>query len=365
MRGNYALLTPSRPLLCLTLLLAWAGSHPLAAQPLPDPAAWMARANVPGLSLAVIREGHVVRVESLGAADAETGAPVTTDTLFEAASLSKPVFATIVLAWAARGDLDLDRPLAELLPYPRIAHDPRAAKLTARLVLSHQTGLPNWGGEKLEFLFDPGVDFNYSGEGYVYLQRVLEHLSGESLDALARREVFDPLGMRRSRFSWPEPEADGRPALVARRHSAKGKPAPPPRSTDPNAASSLLTTAEEYARFVIAWMDGELLPAAMMREALTPAVHMQGTETRRPKPPEVYRRIAWGLGWGLLLPQGIAWHWGDNGPAKAFVAFDPVRRNGIVYFANGDRGLAFGAELAEPVVGDVAVTFAWNGYDPL
>lgn len=81
-------------------------------------------------------------------------------TLFEAAFLSRPVFATIVLRLAERGKLDLDRPLHELLPYERISHDPRSRRLTARLVLSHQTGLPNWGPpEKLEFRFEPGESF--------------------------------------------------------------------------------------------------------------------------------------------------------------------------------------------------------------
>lgn len=333
--------------------------------PPTDTAALMAEARIPGLSLARIRDGEIVSVESLGVANTESGDAVTADTLFEAASLSKPVFATIVLRWAERGELDLDQPLLDLLPNPRIDHDPRTHTITARLVLSHQTGLPNWGGEKLDLAFDPGTQFSYSGEGYVYLQHVLEELSGESLDTLARREVFAPLGMRRSRFDWPELPPEGEPFPVAVQHDEVGNAEQPPGQSEQNAAASLLTTAEEYSRFVIAWMNHELLSEAMEREALTPAVHMQSEKRNPPRPPEVYERIGWGLGWGLVLPQGIAWHWGDNGDAKAFVAFDPARRDGIVYFANSVNGLAIGKALCQSVIEDIGVAFAWNGYDSI
>jgi CubicO group peptidase (beta-lactamase class C family) len=359
----------SRFFLPLGLLLGACLSGQAPDSPTPsashtDTAALMAEAHIPGLSLARIHDGEIASVESLGLANADSGDPVTADTLFEAASLSKPVFATIVLRWAERGALDLDQPLLDLLPNPRIDHDPRAHAITARLVLSHQTGLPNWGGDRLELLFDPGTEFSYSGEGYVYLQHVLEKLSGESLDTLARREVFEPLGMHRSRFDWPEPPPEGEPFPVAVQHDEVGKAKPPPIESEQNAAASLLTTAAEYARFVIAWMDHELLSEATVREALAPAVRMRGAE-HGPRPPEVYERIAWGLGWGLILPQGIAWHWGDNDDTKGFVAFDPSRRDGIVYFANSTNGLAIGEALCRPVIGDIGVAFAWNGYDSI
>ncbi len=141
----------------------------------------MRAARIPGLSLAELRDGELVRVEVIGVADAASGEPVSEATLFEAASLSTPVFATIVLRLVERGEIDLDRPLVEYLVNERI-DDPRGDRITARMVLSHRSGLPNWGGERLELAFDPGTAFNYSGEGYVYLQRVVEDLTGVSLD---------------------------------------------------------------------------------------------------------------------------------------------------------------------------------------
>jgi CubicO group peptidase (beta-lactamase class C family) len=96
---------------------------------------------------------------------------------------------------ADRGEFDLDRPLYEMLEYPRLAHDERYKRINARIVLSHGTGLPNWGGEKLTLRFDPGTHYGYSGEGFVFLQKTVERVTGRSLDELARREVFEPLGI--------------------------------------------------------------------------------------------------------------------------------------------------------------------------
>ena len=130
--------------------------------------------------------------------------PLDAGTIFEAASLSKPVFAYLVLRLADRGEFDLDRPLSEMLEYPRLAHDERYKRITGRIVLSHGTGLPNWGGEKLTLQFDPGTAYGYSGEGFVFLQKAIERVTGRSLEELARREVFQPLGMTRSSFVWQE-----------------------------------------------------------------------------------------------------------------------------------------------------------------
>ncbi len=191
---------------------------------------------------AVNRIGYML----LGVADASSGEPVTQETLFEAASLSKPVCAAIALRLAERGELDLDRPLPDYLPYERVDHDPRSRALTARIVISHRTGLPNWGGEQLELGFYPGAAFSYSGEGFVYLQRVLEKLSGLSLDELARREIFSPLGMTHSRFSW----AEGEEIPLAMPHDEIGQRQQKRQAHEANAAASLHTTAADYARFV-------------------------------------------------------------------------------------------------------------------
>ncbi len=167
----------------------------------------MRKGDIPGLSIAVIRDGKILWEGEFGQKNAisngVTDGPVLRDTLFSAASLSKPVFAYIVLRLVDRGVIDLDKPLYTYgFSYDRIDKDPRSKLITARMVLDHTTGLPNWGGTPLEFLFTPGEKFNYSGEGYVYLQKVVEHVTGKSLEELAQQEVFVPLKMEHSTFRW-------------------------------------------------------------------------------------------------------------------------------------------------------------------
>ena len=342
-------------------------SEQTSGQTSVDPADYeslMESARIPGMTVAVIEEGEIVRTELLGVANAETGEPITAHTLFEVASLSKPVFATAVLRMAERGEIDLDQPLHELLPNERISHDPRAEELTARIVLSHRTGLPNLGPPQLEFLFDPGSGFGYSGEGYVYLQQVISELTGLTLDEFVRREVFDPLGMNQSRFSWPE----GEELILAMPHDGGGGVQQKQPEHEGNAASSLHTTAEDYARFVVSWMEGGLLSPEMEAAALAASVRLRGDEGGADHPPEVYERLGWGLGWGLQFAEAedgesIAWHWGDNGQFKAFVAYRPASGSGIAYFTNSSNGMAIGPAMVADVVGDMDPTFSWCGYE--
>jgi CubicO group peptidase (beta-lactamase class C family) len=328
-----------------------------------DYQALMKAARIPGLTVAVIENGEVVKTELLGVADADSGAPVTEETLFEAASLSKPVCAAIVLRLAERGEIDLDRPLPDYLAYERVDHDSRSRALTARMVLSHRTGLPNWGDDQLELNFHPGVRFGYSGEGFVYLQKVLEKLTGLSLDELARREVFAPLGMTHSRYFW----AEGEELALAMPHDEIGHRQQKHQVREANAASSLHTTAADYARFVTAWMGGEVLSPATVRTALSPVVGTKGNRGYAWRPWEIRERIAWGLGWGVQLPEEgqesepIAWHWGDNGAFKAFVAFRPQAGAGVVYFVNAANGLTIGRTIVAAHLDDMRPAFAWTG----
>ena len=162
----------------------------------------MKAADVPGLQIAVLESGEIVATRAFGTTSTESGAPVTDATVFEAASLSKPVFAYAVLRMADRGEWDLDQPLWEILEYERLAHDERARQITSRQVLTHTTGLPNWGGTPLQFNSDPGERWNYSGEGFVYLQRAVEKQTGLTLEEIGTREVFEPLGMNSTHYAW-------------------------------------------------------------------------------------------------------------------------------------------------------------------
>lgn len=314
----------------------------------------MQRAYIPGISAAIVADGKLAWSGALGVADTKSNTPVTATTIFEAASLSKPVFAYLVLKLVSQGFLALDQPLHEILPYPRFNNHPYSRLLTARLVLSHQTGLPNWSehpDSELKFNFEPGHGYGYSGEGYLYLQRVIEKLTGKSLEILAQEFVFQPLQMEHSSFRYP---LDSN-AVVAGNHDCIM--AFKPRSTGEipgqpllSAASSLHTSASDYATFIGACLDEKLqfTPLISMTKALQPPVNPIATED--------LEAVSWGLGWGLQhTKQGtMAFHWGDNYGAKGFVAINLEQRSALVYFANSENGLAIApAMVTNSAIGDL------------
>ncbi|HET6541847.1 MAG TPA: serine hydrolase domain-containing protein, partial [Chryseolinea sp.] len=128
----------------------------------------MKKLKIPGLSAAVINDGKVVYQKTMGYANMEEKLPITTETIFEGASLSKSVFAFFVMTYVEEGKLSLDKPLYQYLPYADIDYDDRYKKITARMVLSHRSGFPNWRRDepdgKLKIKFEPGTQYLYSGE---------------------------------------------------------------------------------------------------------------------------------------------------------------------------------------------------------
>lgn len=305
----------------------------------------MQTAAVPGLSLAVIRDFKVADVQAYGVCNTVMGEPVTPATVFQAASLTKPLAAYGALLLHQAGRLDLTQPLHEVLPHPDLADDPRAKRLTMAMVLSHTTGLPNWRtmepDKVLRIKREPGTAFEYSGEGYVYLQRVIEHLTGQPFDLYIAEQVLAPLGLEDTCFVWSERFA-GRTAST---HGPDGKPEEPWRPLKPNAAYTAHTTPADFARFMQAVMRGEgPLSPELARAMITPHVQVRGA-------------VSWGLGWGLTEGQAF-WQWGDNGGAKNFATGDPVPGNGVVIMTNGCRGLRICNRIVKAVLGQSSPAFA-------
>ena len=320
----------------------------------------MKKDGVPGLAIAVVRNGKTAWAHSFGAKEAKTGQPVTEDTVFEAASLSKPVFAYAVLKLVEQGKMGLDVPLTTYLPKPYIVGDERLAKITARIVLSHRTGFPNWrDGDSLAIYFTPGDRFSYSGEGYIYLQRVVEQITGKPLNEYMTEAVFKPLGMTSSSYVW-RPDFD---ALTATGHDSDGKPTKLWKPAEALAASTLNTTAKDYALFVEAVRNGKVLKPATLREMETPEIALD-PECRiciKHESKQMSKNLFWGLGWGIERQDGtdVLWHWGDNGSFKAFVMVDPKTKSGVVLFANSESGLEVAKPLVDEVMGRGSMAFEW------
>jgi CubicO group peptidase (beta-lactamase class C family) len=320
-------------------------------------------AQVPGLSMAVTRNGGVETLTAAGMRNARDGTPIDQQTIFDAASLSKSVFAYAVLQLIDGGALKLDMPLAHRVP-DYVPDDPRASTVTVRHVLSHTCGLPNWRADDLPLrtYFSPGERFSYSGEGFVWLQRVVEVITGEPIDIVLRRLVFEPLEMRRSSFVWQS----AFDANYADPHDArlvldlKRKPA------TANAAASLQTTAGDYARFLLAVLSGTRLTLETARLWLAPQVTLRRrcVQCLDADLPESDTQVAWGLGWGLEPQFGTFFHWGDNdrGRFKAFAMGSLQNRSAIVAFSNGFHGMSIMPELVHGLLPGNHPAFDWLNY---
>lgn len=310
----------------------------------PDPDAlgpWLKAQGIPVLGLGLLRGGKLKSVQVFGRLADGQEAPV--DTLFNVASLTKPITALVALRLADQGQLDLDEPLSRFFVDPDLKDDPRHAKLTARLVLSHRTGLPNWRwmdpAKKLRFTFDPGTAYHYSGEGFEYLRKALEAKTGASLPALARRLVFEPLNMRDTRFAWDAATPEDRFAIG---FDATGKAYPLTKWTQANAADLLLTTVADYGAFLSAVMRGQLLSPRLQAEMLKPQVTTKPGKT-------------FGLGWERYeLPGGryVLSHGGADPGVQTQVFLQPQTGDGLILFTNVDGGYRVYGPLLSRFLGE-------------
>lgn len=284
--------------------------------------------RVPGIAVAVVEQGQSF-VQGYGVRAAGRDDGIGPDTVFEAASLGKPLFSYLILENAHAGRFDLDASLAADLEEPFVENDTRIDRVTARHVLSHTSGLPNWRPDRftsnpkpLAFDRDPGSAFGYSGEGFMYLQAVVEARSGLSCEDIMQRDLLGPMGMTGTSYIWSGEETEA----YARPHNQRGQIRRKWRTREPSVAYSLHTTAPDYAAFLRRMIDpGDEIARAL----LEPQVEWPDNEA-----------LAWGLGWGLeRRADGFwFWHWGDNGDFKHFVIGSQRERRAVLVLTNGRRG---------------------------
>ncbi|RAI97589.1 CubicO group peptidase (beta-lactamase class C family) [Chitinophaga skermanii] len=337
--------------LCFSLLAFAAG----AQQYIP---ALMQRDVIPGLAFALIEKGKISKEQVFGILNDSSKAPVTPTSLFEAASLTKVVTAYAALKMVDAGTLDLDKPLTGYLGNNYdVGDDARLVNVTARRVLSHSAGFPNWRedreGGKLPILFTPGERFNYSGEGFVMLSRVMEHLTGKKIEVIVKEMVFTPLHMEHSSFVFEESHR----AAYAFRHRWNGKKQGLADYPHANAAASMRTTAHDYALFICAILNGTGLQKKTRDAMFTPQIKVEANDPKA--------TIHWGLGVGLEVDPTAryCWHWGDQGDAKALFVANIDTKKGFVYFTNSANGLSIAQDVMDEVFGKGQHDIAkWVGY---
>ncbi len=364
---------------------AWIPSETLV-QELPR---LMRIAGVPGVAIAVVDRGRLAWSRSFGVKNVLTRDPVREDTLFEAASMTKPVFAYVVMRLADEKRLDLDKPLARYRRPANLGIDPNLELITARQVLAHSTGLPNWASEPLVTSSAPGSRYTYSGEAFIWLQLVVETIMGMGLGSVMQAKLFDPAGMSHSSFGWDE--AIARSVVFGHSEPPEGEqklPSQPTRElgdrllrvaskwrkpiaswtyedsvaamreTDPktppsthdllvNSAGGLLMTASDYAKFMVLMMDRpgradwEISDAAR-RAMLTPQLEVRG------------RDISRGLGWELEQSSSgqLFQHSGSNyGIFKTLGVGDARSGRAIVVFTNAANGNALASRIVRQATG--------------
>ncbi len=288
---------------------------------------YMSYYRIPGLSLAVVKDGRVIYSKGHGVKDRTTMRPVADTTIFETASMTKPVFAYAICRLVERGVIDLDKPLYEYLPNDDLADDERYKLITARLVLCHRTGLPNWREGPLTIGFTPGTGQSYSGEAYGYLAAVASHLTGKSIEELMQDEVFEPLGIENTHLTWT---ALADEEITALPHSRKNSPIVKSQWSEPWVAGCLQTDAGNFAKFIAAVIDVRGLSKSMHEEMLRPQANL----------PEDSDDQNFGLGF-VVGTSPFGTYYGHGGQNRGFTsAFEILKeaRCGYVFMVNNYQG---------------------------
>jgi CubicO group peptidase (beta-lactamase class C family) len=340
----------------------------------------MAKANVAGMSVAILNDSQLVYQKAFGYRDRSDGKRNDVQTVFSGASFSKPVFAYLVMLLVEDKVIDLDKPLYEYMDrpfyeYPAYANlkgDARARQITARMVLSHSTGLPNLRlfepGGRLRFLFSPGERHSYSGEGYLLLQMVIENITGKDLETLAQEKIFQPLGMDRTSYTWQaEFKAD-----LAYPHDEVGRTRGDQiRLRAPDAAGSLVTTAGDYARFLVGILNAQGQRRATVDEMLQSQIaidylRMFGSDAWTTTDEFQNIHLAWGLGLGRFdTPFGRAFfHTGHSLGWQNYTVTYLDQGIGIVLLSNSDNFESITEEIVKKAIGDVYSPYDWLGYVP-
>jgi CubicO group peptidase (beta-lactamase class C family) len=291
---------------------------------------WMEQNKVPGLAIGIIENNEINEINTFG--ELKKNIPITKKALFNVASLTKPVVAITVMKLVNDGSWKLDEQVSKYWIDPDIKNDPRYKGITTRIILSHQTGFPNWRNQtpskKLVINFDPGTRFGYSGEGFEYLRKALENKYGRTLQQLSDSLVFKPLELNDTQYSWDMHLDKSRYAVP---HGSNGEPLERPMQTNVIAADWLVTTIEDYCKFGVYVLKGAGLSEELFREMATPHVKIGESPIE-----------TMGLGWEVLknLPgeEYALTHTGHDDGVTTFVLLFPGSGRGIVIFTNGENG---------------------------
>ena len=283
--------------------------------------------KVPAVGLGIIENGKLKQIRVYGNID--KGIPAAYNSIFKVASLTKPITALVTLKLISTGKLGLDEPLDKYWKDPDLKNDNQAKKLTPRIILSHQTGFPNWRylteKKTLSFEFEPGTKFQYSGEGFEYLRKALEAKFGKNLEALADELVFKPAKMNDTHFWWDKSMDENR---YVKNYDKDGKALETVKYFEANAAANLLTSVEDYGNFLTYILNGADLSQSVYEEMKKNQVQLKDNDY-------------FGLGWekltGFSGDEYALMHTGIDPGVNTLAIIFPKSKNGYLIFLNGDN----------------------------
>ena len=344
-------------------------------------------ASVTGIAVSVFNDSNPVYNKVFGYKDATTKAPLLASTNIYGASLSKAVFAVLVMKLVEEKIISLDKPLQDYLPQPvydygkgsswgedfsSLKDEPLYKKITARHCLSHSTGFANWRwfepDQKLHIHFEPGSQYSYSGEGLGYLQFVIEKITGKKLNELMKEKLFGPTGMKHSSYTWqPEYEAD-----YCLGHDKTGKPYQKDKDNAPRAASTLETTPGDYTLLTAAILQKKILKpdgfdTLFHQQSRLHSKVQMGTDAWKDSTNENDDiLLGYALGWGRLqTPYGFGvFKEGHGDGFQHYSILFPEKGSGIVILSNSDNAESIFKELLEFAIGDRFTPWKWQNYLP-
>lgn len=343
-------------------------------------------ANVHGLAITVFNKNQPVYKRTFGYKNINTKEPIKGTTNFYGASLSKAVFGVLVMKLVEEKVIDLDKPLQDYLPkpiyeytptkkwhdnYADLKNDSLYRKITASMCLAHTCGFNNWRwyepDQKLRVRFEPGSKYSYSGEGLVYLQVVLEHMLGKSLEQLMHEKLFTHIGMKMSCYLWqPQFEND-----YCVGHDAKNKTYEKDKDNDARSASTLETTLDDYSLFTAAVLTNSVLKPSTRNEMFHQQIPIKtiqqfGPLSMRDSTLNDQIQLGYGLGWGVLQsPYGVgAFKEGHGEGFQHYSIIFPSSGIGIVILSNSDNAESIFKELLDITIGDKYTPWYWENYIP-
>lgn len=319
--------------------------------------------SIPSLQMTFYQQGQEYQTIVSGTDSADG----TDQAIYQAASLSKVIFSYIVMRLADEGIIGLDVPVCSYTGIDRFVDKKMAARLTPRMILSHTSGLYNWAyspvadewaTSPIAFHYPVDSRFAYSGEAFSFLQRAVEDVTGESLNQLAERYVFEPFDMPLSSYEWrTEYET-----LALDGFTSDGRNTGKDEDFGSNCAYTLRTNSTEFMNFIVhAILYGEGLSDSAYSAWLTPRSHaIRFANERR----ECDKNMYWCLGVGSVCREDTTqpdkyWHWGDNGTMKCLFVVDHDKGIAFDYFTNSANGHDISDELCEMVFGEAFSIEDW------